>query len=80
MRRIVTRACLPIVLAAFLGSAATPALGGETTTGAVQPIGVYSGVKATEDHTYGHQVQLWRQGNLLTGCFIATLARARRAA
>lgn len=34
---------------------------------AVLPLGVFSGVKATADHTYGHEVRLWRMGNRVVG-------------
>lgn len=34
---------------------------------AVLPLGVFSGVKATADHTYGHEVRLWRIGNRVVG-------------
>ena len=35
----------------------------ETKSVAVQPLGVFSGVKATVDHTYGHEIRLWRVGS-----------------
>ena len=66
-RRIVIRACLPITFAVNLCLAAMPAFAAETKTGAVQPLGVYSRIRATEDHTYGHEVRLWRLGNRLLG-------------
>jgi hypothetical protein len=57
----------PLVFGVLLGLVATPTLAADTKPGAVQPIGVYSGVKATEDHTYGHKVRLWRLRHRLVG-------------
>ena len=36
----------------------------------VLPIGVFSSIKATTDHTYGHEVRLWRNGKRLLGQLI----------
>ena len=36
----------------------------------VLPLGVFSSVKATADHTYGHEVRLWRAGNRVVGQLI----------
>lgn len=60
------RARLPFVFVVFLGLAATPTLASEAMSSVVQPLG-YSGIRATEDHTYGHEVRLWRAGNRLVG-------------
>ena len=57
----------PLVFGVLLGLVATPTIAAETKPGAVQPLGVYSRVKATEDHTYGHEVRLWRLENRLVG-------------
>ena len=37
------------------------------TADTVLPLGTFSGVKATVDHTYGHEVRLWRAGNRVVG-------------
>jgi hypothetical protein len=34
---------------------------------AVFPLGIFSSIKATADHTYGHEVRLWRSGSRLVG-------------
>ena len=34
---------------------------------AVTPLGAYARIKATEDHTYGHEVRLWQSGERVIG-------------
>ena len=34
---------------------------------AVTPVGAYARIKATADHTYGHEMRLWQSGNRLIG-------------
>ena len=51
----------------FLALAATPTPAAEAKSSVVQPLGVYSRIRAGEDHTYGHEVRLWRLGNRLLG-------------
>jgi hypothetical protein len=58
---------LTVAVAAGWCLAVMPAMAAETTSAAVQPLGVFSGVKATADHTYGHELRLWRLGDRLLG-------------
>jgi hypothetical protein len=44
-----------------------PAVAAEVTASAVLPLGIFSSIKATADHTYGHEVRLWRAGNRVVG-------------
>jgi hypothetical protein len=37
----------------------------------IQPIGVFSNMRFTEEHAYGYSVQLWRAGHCLVGLFDA---------
>ena len=53
-------AALVLVLA-MLPLAAVPA------ADAVLPLGIFSSIKATADHIYGHEVRLWRAGNRVVG-------------
>jgi hypothetical protein len=53
-------AALVLVLAMPSFAAVPPA---ET----VLPLGIFSSIKATADHTYGHEIRLWRVGNRVVG-------------
>jgi hypothetical protein len=44
-----------------------PALAAEVTSSTVLPLGIFSAIKATADHTYGHEVRLWRAGDRVVG-------------
>ena len=56
--------------AALLIFLSAPALAAEANQVAVLPLGVFSSIKATADHTYGHEVRLWRAGNRVVGQLI----------
>ena len=49
---------------------AMPSFSAVPAPDAVLPLGVFSSVKATADHTYGHEVRLWRAGNRVVGQLI----------
>ena len=44
-----------------------PAWAADTASSTVQPLGVFSAVRATEDHTYGQRARLWHRGTQLLG-------------
>lgn len=52
-------------LLALLLCAAAIALAQEPRS--LQPVGVFSAIRNTNDHTYGQQVRLWRSGSRLVG-------------
>ncbi len=39
----------------------------DENAGPIAPLGAYAQIKATEDHTYGHELRLWHTGNRLLG-------------
>lgn len=55
-----------VVAAMWCAALALPGVGAEPSS-AVLPLGEHARVRATEDHAYGHRLQLWRSGNRLLG-------------
>jgi hypothetical protein len=67
VQKFLMRTFLLVGLAVLLNFHPAPAFAGDAKSGAVLPLGIFSGVKATADHTYGHEVRLWRAGNRVVG-------------
>jgi hypothetical protein len=67
VQKILIRTFLLVGLAVLLNFHPALAFAGEVKSGAVLPLGIFSGIKATADHTYGHEVRLWRVGNRVVG-------------
>lgn len=55
------------VLLVLLLSYSMSLFAAEPKADAVTPLGTYSRIRATEDHTYGHEVRLWQSGSRLIG-------------
>ena len=70
MQKILMRTFLLVGFAALLNLHSALAFAVEVKPDAVLPLGIFSGVKATADHTYGHEVRLWRVGNRMVGQLI----------
>jgi hypothetical protein len=67
VQKILMRTFLLVGFAVLLNLQPALAFAGEVKPDAVLPLGIFSGVKATADHTYGHEVRLWRAGNRVIG-------------
>ena len=61
MNSFVLGGSVALLVLVMLSFSAVPA------TDAVLPLGVFSSIKATADHAYGHEVRLWRAGNRVVG-------------
>lgn len=56
-----------IILTLMLLSCSRSLFAAEPKADAVTPLGAYSRIKATNDHTYGHEMRLWQTGSRLMG-------------
>jgi hypothetical protein len=54
-------------IACWLFSLASVLNAADNTPAAVMPMGVFSAVRSTADHTYGQKVRLWRTGTRVVG-------------
>lgn len=62
-KRVISQNFFVKAALSLLLACAAPVIAAEPVT----PLGAYARIKATEDHTYGHEIRLWQSGGRVIG-------------